>query len=82
MFNSTLKESVRYPFYTVNVTITPATRKCGARPNYITLYVYLYPISSFVELVPYILKQPGVKYFLSDKICQDPLEKILSCQRQ
>lgn len=35
-----------------------------------------------MELVPYILKQPGVKYFLSEKICQDPLEKFFGCQRQ
>ena len=35
-----------------------------------------------MELVPYILKQPGVKYFLSEKICQDPLEQYFSCQRQ
>lgn len=39
-------------------------------------------VSSFVELVPYILKQPGVKYFLSEKICQDSLEKFFGCQRQ
>ena len=36
----------------------------------------------FVELVPYTLKQLGVKYFLSEKICQDPLEKYFDCQRQ
>lgn len=35
-----------------------------------------------MELVPYILSQPGVKYFLSEKICQDPLEKYFGCQRQ
>ena len=35
-----------------------------------------------MELVLYILKQPGVKYFLSEKICQDPLEKFFGCQRQ
>ena len=29
-------------------------------------------VSSFVELVPVILSQPGVEYFLSEKICQDP----------
>jgi len=35
-----------------------------------------------VELVPIILSQPGVKYFLSEKLCQDPLEKLFGCLRQ
>ena len=39
-------------------------------------------VSSFVELVPIILSQPGVEYFLSEKICQDPLEKFFGCLRQ
>lgn len=37
---------------------------------------------SFVELVPYILKIPGVRYFLSEHLSQDPLEKFFGCQRQ
>ena len=37
---------------------------------------------SFVDLVRYILTIPGVKSFLSRRICQDPIEKISSCQRQ
>jgi len=39
-----------------------------------TLFVIVW---SFLELVPYILKIPGVKYFLSEHLSQDPLEKIL-----
>ena len=35
-----------------------------------------------MELVPYILCQPGVKYFLSEKICQDTLEQFFGCQWQ
>lgn len=31
---------------------------------------------SFIELVRYILILPGVKAFLSRKICQDPVEKF------
>jgi len=29
-----------------------------------------------------ILSQPGVKYFLSEKLCQDPLEKLFGCLSQ
>ena len=35
-----------------------------------------------MELVKYIFKFPGVKFFLSERICQDPLEKFFGCQRQ
>lgn len=37
---------------------------------------------SFVELVRYIFTIPGVKAFLSECLCQDPLEKFFGCQRQ
>ena len=37
---------------------------------------------SFVELVPFIFKIPGVNSFLSERISQDPLEKYFGCQRQ
>ena len=37
---------------------------------------------SFVELVKYLFTLPGVKVFLSRRICQDPLEKSFGCQRQ
>jgi len=33
-------------------------------------------------LVRYIFTVPGVKVFLSQKICQDPIEKFFGCQRQ
>ena len=39
-------------------------------------------VSSFVELVPVILSQPGVEYFLSEKICQDPPGIFFGCLRQ
>ena len=35
-----------------------------------------------MELVNYIFQIPGVKAFLSEKLCQDPLEKFFGCQRQ
>lgn len=37
---------------------------------------------SFIKLVKYIFTLPGVKAFLSQKICQDPVEKFFGCQRQ
>ena len=35
-----------------------------------------------IELVPYLFSLPGVKVFLSEHLCQDPLEKFFGCQRQ
>jgi len=37
-------------------------------------------VKSFVELVQYILKVPGAKFFLSEQISQDPLENFLGCK--
>ena len=37
---------------------------------------------SFIELVQYLLSQPGVPPFLSRRVTQDPLEKFFSLQRQ
>ena len=39
-------------------------------------------MKSFVELVPVLFSISGVKCFLSERICQDPLEKFFGCQRQ
>ena len=46
------------------------------------LYVYLFIANSFVELVRYLFKVPGVKIFFSRTLCQDPLENFFGCQRQ
>ena len=35
-----------------------------------------------MELVKYIFTIPGVKFFLSERLCQDPLENYFGCQRQ
>ena len=35
-----------------------------------------------MKLVPYLFTIPGVTAFLSQRICQDPLENIFGCQRQ
>ena len=45
-------------------------------------YVHVCIVKSFVELVQYIFSLPDVKVFLSEKLCQHPLEKIFGCQRQ
>jgi hypothetical protein len=37
---------------------------------------------SFVELTRFLFTMPGVKNFLSQRICQDALEKFFGCQRQ
>ena len=46
------------------------------------IYSLIDIVWSFVELVPYILKIPGVRYFLSEHLSQDPLENFFGCQRQ
>ena len=38
-------------------------------------------VTSFVELTRIVLDIPGVKYFLSEKLCQDPLESFFGKQR-
>ena len=39
-------------------------------------------VSSFLELYSFIFSIPGVTCFLSNRICQDPLEKYFGMQRQ
>ena len=39
-------------------------------------------VKSFVELVRQLFSLPDVKVFLSEKLCQDPLENFFGCQRQ
>ena len=45
------------------------------------LYTCFYTVNSFLELIPFLLKLPGVTYFLTEKLSQDPLEKFFGCQR-
>ena len=42
----------------------------------------LFAVKSFVEIVEFIFKIPGVKFFLSERLSQDPLENFFGCQRQ
>ena len=39
-------------------------------------------VRSFVELTVYLFTLPGVKLFLSERLCQDPLESFFGKQRQ
>lgn len=39
-------------------------------------------VDAFVELVEAIFKTDGVKFFLSEHVSQDPLEKFFGIQRQ
>ena len=44
---------------------------------------FIHVVNSFIELVEYIFNHiPGVTLFLSNAICQDPLEKFFGQQRQ
>ena len=44
--------------------------------------MYMFTAKSFVELVKYLFTIPGVTVFMSNRICQDPLENFFSQQRQ
>lgn len=46
------------------------------------MYLFFMIVKSFVELVDYIFKIPGVKFFLSERLSQGPLENFFGCQRQ
>lgn len=39
-------------------------------------------VLSFIDLVEFIFTIPGVTVFLSNRICQDPLENFFGMQRQ
>ena len=41
-------------------------------------FFFLCVVNSFVELTNYLLGLPGIEYVLSQKICQDPLERFLA----
>ena len=38
-------------------------------------------MKAFVEMARFLLKQPGVKFLLSERFCQDPLEAFFGHQR-
>ena len=47
--------------------------------HYVSPYIVVH---SFVELVKYIFTIPGVSVFLSNRLCQDPLENFFGIERQ
>eukprot|EP00731_Ephydatia_muelleri_P032133 Em0023g640a len=47
-----------------------------------TLYGLQVTCMSFVELVRYLFTVPDVQCFLSQRLCQDPLERFFGAQRQ
>jgi hypothetical protein len=49
--------------------------------NYIVIIIFLIAYS-FIALTKYIFTIPGVKSFLSEKICQDLLEELFGRHRQ
>lgn len=48
--------------------------------NYLYVLVSYDTVKSFVELVYYIFKIPGVNFFLSEHLPQDPLKNFFGCQ--
>lgn len=50
--------------------------------TYVHCNFVIHAVKSFVELVRYLLKIPGVPPFLSRRVTQDPLEKFFGLQRQ
>lgn len=49
----------------------------------LSVFVHLSPAANaFAELGPYLLQLPGVKFLLSERINQDPLESFFGNQRQ
>lgn len=46
------------------------------------IYLPPFTVCSLLELVPYLFSLPGVKVFLTERLCQDPLEKFFGNQRQ
>ena len=50
--------------------------------KYCLLSCPIHTVNSFIEMTEYIFTIPGVKVFLSNRICQDPLENFFGRQRQ
>ena len=59
--------------------IALSTAKLRNLPSY--FFLSFISVRSFVELVPLLLRMDGVKYFLSDKLNQDPVEEHFAKHR-
>ena len=51
---------------------------CISRP----FIIYIHVVSAFVELLDTVFRIPQVSCFLSNRICQDPVEKYFGMQWQ
>ena len=67
--NTTGLKANRYEQYTIKMLSTD-------------MYSFVLTVHSFVEMVQYLFTLPDVTVFLSNHICQDPLEKFFGQQRQ
>jgi len=45
------------------------------------MFFFYYVVKAVVELIRFLLSLPGVKYVLTEKFCQDPLESFFGQQR-
>jgi len=58
------------------------TRSGNLLIDFCACYNIPHVVSAFLELVDTVFKIPKVSCFLSNRICQDPLEKYFGMQRQ
>ena len=49
--------------------------------GFVSFHFFLFTVKSFVEATRYLLSQPGVRFLLSERFCQDPLEAFFGNQR-
>lgn len=59
--------------------IITGTKLCYRTHSYI--HNNYYAVKSFTEVARFLLKIPGVKFLLSERFCQDPLEAFFGNQR-
>ena len=69
-----------------NETLLAIRRTGRVHQSIILSFISCIIVKSFIELVQYLFTLPEVKdnqlAFLSNKLCQDPLENFFRCQRQ
>ncbi len=54
----------------------------GYCSSFIAIIIVLMLVNAFVELVEFVFTIPDVEVFLSNKLCQDPIEIFFGQQRQ
>ena len=53
----------------------------GCFSMFIPIIIYTYTVESFLEVGPFLLQQPGVKFLYSENFNQDPLEMFFGQQQ-